>query len=150
MNGADATDLYLSLHISNLTDVSLPLVKYPVTAYEAANKLTSSVDDDNKLSFTIELEPGKKVTPTLITIRNENGTVYHIGDASTDDSCDSGLSDGVIAGIAIWMLILGLGIGIIGTMCVIAGTSRMRGKSFFFWRKGGGGGIVSYKKHEDE
>ena len=150
VTGANSTHLFLSLHISNLFNVSLPLVPSPVTANEAIDKIISSAkDNDNKLDFKIELAPGVTETPTLVIIRNESALVYHAPGRDTEESTtgsESGLSDGAIAGIAVWMLILGLGVGIVGTMCVFAALSRTRGKAFFT-SKGSKASSVSYKRH---
>ena len=161
VTGANSTHLFLSLHISNLFNVSLPLVPSPVTANEAIDKIISSAkDNDNKLDFKIEIAPGVTETPTLVIIRNESALVYHASGRDTEESTtapgrdteesttgsESGLSDGAIAGIAVWMLILGLGVGIVGTMCVFAALSRTRGKAFFT-SKGSKASSVSYKRH---
>ena len=59
------------------------------------------------------------------------------------ESDSGGLSDGAVAGIAVWMLVLGLGIGIIGTLAILAVIPCIRKRTFTL-------GGVSYKKHEDE
>ena len=76
--------------------------------------------------------------------RSENEIVYHRSCGGERDSdSDDGLSDGAIAGIAVWMFVLGLGLGVIGTLGILLLMPCLRKKSFF-------PGKVSYKKHEDE
>ena len=77
-------------------------------------------------------------------LRNENGTVYHRSSSSGDsDSDGDGLSDGAIAGIAVWTFVFGAGLGVIGTLGVLALMPCLRKRSFTLAK-------VSYKKHEDE
>jgi hypothetical protein len=154
--GGNETALILSLHISNLSNISLPRDPTPVSAYQAVLKLTdtASKNKDNKLNFQIQLAPGSYATPLLMWIRSENGTIYqgfHHNDNKTDPVCKSksdsdrsSLSDGAIAGIAVWMLVLGLGIGVIGTLVVLALVPCLRKRSSLPAAK------VSYKKQVDE
>ena len=81
-------------------------------------------------------------------IRSVNGTVYHGGAVRSDDEEeDSVLSDGAIAGIAIWMLVVGVGLGIMGTLIVQAVIGRMRTKSTINLGKTS---AVSYERQKDD
>ena len=108
-------------------------------------KLTNSAQkSDSKLDFDITISAdGQKARPSLLTVRSENGTIYHGFIGGEDSDSDGGLSDGAIAGIAIWMLVVGLGIGVIGTLAILAIIPCIRKRSFTL-------GAVSYKKQEDE
>ena len=80
-------------------------------------------------------------------IRSVNGTVYHGGGVRSDDEEeDSVLSDGAIAGIAIWMLVVGVGLGIMGTLIVQAVIGRMRTKSINLGKTS----AVSYERQKDD
>jgi hypothetical protein len=148
VTGSNATVLFLSLHISNLSAISLPQDNSPVSAYQAVEKLTSSASTNNdKLDFPIEIATGRSVSPTLVFIRSENGTVYHAGAFRSDEEEDSMLSDGAIAGIAIWMLVVGVGLGIMGTLIVQAVIGRMRTKSTINLGKTS---AVSYERQKDD
>ena len=147
---ANSTQLSLGFHISNLFDVSLPLVSSPVSAVVAVEKLLNSAkdNDNDKLGFIVQLAPGHFVTPSLMFVRVGSETRYCsitiVDDDDDDDDDDEGLSDGAIAGIAIWMLILGVGIGIVATLIFFAVLPCARRRSFRPKNP------VSYKKQEDE
>ena len=152
---SNSTSLRMAFHISN---ISRPFQPTQASAYHAVEKLRASASDnkDGKLDFKIELSPGIKVSPILWFIHSENGSLYSAPGSDTNNnastctgraSSDDGLSDGAIAGIAIWMLVLGIGIGIMGTLCVLAAVPCLRG------RFGGKSSPVLYKRlqcHEDD
>ena len=137
--------------MSNLSNVSLSRVAYPVTADEAISKLISSTEEDsNKLGFMIQVASGTKLTPFLRNVWNETAAVFSSGGncastTTTSSSSESGLSDGTIAGIAMWMLVLGIGIGIVGTLCTFALISRKRKRGTLSFTRS-----VPYKRQDED
>lgn len=133
----------------------------PVTARRAIEKLKiSAAGNDNKLGFEIELSPGQHSAPHLLRIHTANEIVHQPNDGSQKKTCpkmetqkncsqtktqeDDGLSDGGIAAIAVLLLILGIGLGVVGTLLVLyvlhCVWSRSTGKA----------STVSYKKQMDD
>ena len=117
----------------------------PVTATQAIEKLQSGAGKDNKLDFKIEVSPGQYSSPYLVHIRTENKTVYLPSDSSqTEDENNSGLSDGGTAAISVLLLILGIALGVVGTLLALYILHRVRSKST------GKTSAVSYKKQIDD
>ena len=112
--------MLLSLHISNLPDVSLKLEQNPVSARQAADKLITMATEskDGKLDIDIELAPGQMSSPTLNLVRSESGTVYHVFDSEEEEE-ESRLSDGVVIAIAVVVLAVGVALGVLVTVGVV-------------------------------
>ena len=117
----------------------------PVTATQAIEKLQSGAGKDDKLGFKIEVSPGQYSSPYLVHIRTENKTVYVPGDSSqTESEENNGLSDGGIAAICVLLLILGIGLGVVGTLLALYILHCVRSRST------GKASAVSYKKQVDD
>ena len=118
----------------------------PVTATQAIEKLQSGAGKDNKLDFEIEVSPGQYSSPYLVHIRTENKTLYQ--GSQNCENCsqteDDGLSDGGIAAICVLLLILGIALGVVGTLLVLYILHCVRSRST------GKGSAVSYKKQTDD
>lgn len=147
--GRNSTVLFLKLHISNLSSIPVSQGK-PVTARQAIEKLKkSAAGNDNKLGFEIELSPGQHSAPHLLRIHTAN-EIVHQPDDDSQKNCsqtqeDDGLSDGGIAAIAVLLLILGIGLGVVGTLLVLYTLHCVRSKS-----TGRKDSAVSYKKQIDD
>ena len=118
-----------------------------VTATQAIEKLQSGAGKDNKLNFEIELSPGQHLSPYLVHIRTENKTLYQGSQncpKTETQTEEDGLSDGSIAAICVLLLILGIALGVVGTLLALyilhCVRSRSTGKDI----------AVSYKKQMDD
>ena len=145
--GGNSSSLLLSLHISNLPNVSLKLEQNPVSARQAAEKLITMATEskDGTLDIDIELAPGQMSSPTLNVVRSESGTVYHVSDSEEEE--ESRLSDGVVVAIAVVMLAVGVALGVLGTVGVFFLVRCMRSLGSVDLGKIG---AVSYEKQKDD
>ena len=117
--------MFITFHISNLTTVAKPPGN-SVTADKATQMLNQSALANSTLPFTIQISENNSVSPILIEIgrgnRNRTSMTCNTNTTNNGTGCKSnftnklGLTDNIVAGVAVGLFLFGLLLGMVFVM----------------------------------
>ena len=151
----NGTHVYVTFHISNLTDVAAKNVPNPINSQVAVQLLTNNTNGSSVLPFQIEIAENVSVFPILREVgrgrRNFNASCDN--NNSTNNGCKDnitnrlGLTDGIVAGIAVGLFAAGLLLGIFVMLVCLCCVCCWRSSSTVDLQRAK---PVKYERHRDE
>ena len=154
----NGTHVYVTFHISNLTDMAVNNIRNYVNSQVAVQLLTNNTNRTSTLPFKIEIAENVSVFPILREIgrgrRNFNASCDNNNSTNngTDKCKDNitnrlGLTDGVVAGIAVGLFAAGLLLGVIFMLVCMCCVCCLRSSGTYDIQ---GTKPVRYERQKDE
>ena len=155
----NGTHVYVTFHISNLTELARMKVPNSVSSYMAVKLLTNNSNSGVTLPFKIEIAENVSVSPILREVglgrRNFNASCNDNNNSTNNgtDKCKDnitnrlGLNDNVVAGIAVGLFVAGLLLGVILMLVCVCCVCCCRSSSTYDIQRTK---PVRYERHKDE
>ena len=156
----NGTHVFVTFHISNLTSLARTKVDSPVTADMAVQRLTNNTAVNTTLPFLIQIAANVSVSPILHEVgrgnrnrtSNCNSTTSNNGTNCNNNFTNRlGLSDTVVAGIAVGLFLAGILVGLIFMcVCICCIYCWKSTSSYDVQRKADASKAVKYARQEDD